>query len=206
MRKEVNLNFFGISGKKRSGKNLVAKLINEILVEEKKDVYEEKAFAFILKRIASILTGIPEDEWETDEQKDTELGPEWTVYDEQGLKIPLTRRSFMTRFGTDACTARLHPMTWINALYKDYKAGVFTSPKWMVTDVRFPLEASSIVNRKGVLIRIMRPETDKLSGNHASETSLDNYDKWDHIIVNDCDLVELKSRVKQMMLKLGMID
>lgn len=199
---EKNNKLIGISAKKRAGKNLVAKLINEILVESGKEKYEEKAFAYYVKKFCSEITGIPMSGWETEEDKDKELGPEWSVYDNLGIKIKITRRKFMQRFGSDAITAHLHPNAWVNALFGTYNSEM----KWLVTDVRFMNEVYSVQrDRPGYLIRIQRPSTDNHGDNHSSETALDKYQGWDFLIINDGTIKELKEKVRLILFKIGLI-
>lgn len=68
-------------------------------------------------------------------------------------------------------------------------------PNWIITDVRFPNEAKAITDRGGILIKVVRPETDHLAGNHKSETALDDYVDWDVVIHNDSDIDNLIEKV-----------
>ena len=194
-------NLISVSGKKRSGKNTVATLINKILKEKKLPKYEEKAFAYLVKKFASEMTGIPMEGWETEADKQTELGPEWNSYDSNGLLVPMTRRMFLTKLGSDACNSHLHRNCWVNALFQDYNEKC----NWLITDVRFPQEAEAIKSRGGVIIRITRPDTDKLAGNHISETALDKYTKFDFNIVNNGDIIALEEKVRNVLFQLKLI-
>lgn len=90
---------------------------------------------------------------------------------------------------------------------------------WIITDVRFPNEVHAIKQRGGKIIRIQRNRyrcqncsslvvgrfncqncgTDQLIdepySNHESETALDKYRNWDHIIYNNGTLEELTEKV-----------
>jgi len=206
-----NINLIGVSGRKRSGKNTVASIINEILAEKGKETYIEKAYAAKLKQIASILTGVPLDGWETEKDKATPLPSEWNSYDSLGLKVPITRRVFLQKLGTNACNNHLHANTWINALFMDYtpiSKSVFagdTYPKWLVTDVRFPQEVTAVKSRGGIVIRVQRPATDNAGDTHASETALDDYKGFDFYIINDGTLDELREKVRLILAKLNLI-
>ncbi len=200
----INTNLLSCSGKKRSGKNTVATFINEILTERYGAGYEsytEKAFAHLVKVFASMLTGVPLSGFETAEDKASELGPEWACYDNLGLRIPMTRRLFLQKLGTDACNVNLHKDTWINGLFQDW----LPEEKWIVTDVRFPQEVQAIKKRAGIIIRVSRPETDNSGDTHASETALDNYTGFDYTIINDGTLEQLRDQVKGILLKLKLI-
>lgn len=97
-------------------------------------------------------------------------------------------------------------------------------PRWVIPDTRFPNEAQAIRDRDGLLIRVNRcPETvtvhrkpfdpeeipfDKnnpkhmdlweaeLRRQHPSETGLDDWTDWDHVIENDGSLEDLFNKVK----------
>ncbi len=119
--------------------------------------------------------------------------------------IKLTPRLLLQLLGTECGRQIIHPNIWINALFADYKlSGGFgytndsyteTSIiknskylKWIITDVRFPNEAKAIKDRGGILIKVVRPETDILAGDHESETALDNYKDWDLVLDNSRDI------------------
>jgi hypothetical protein len=48
-----------------------------------------------------------------------------------------------------------------------------------------------------LIVKIERPGFDG-ANNHASETSLDDYDAWDHVVVNDGTLDEFKTKVETL--------
>lgn len=86
----------GISGKKQSGKNTLAEILNKISSghsltdseksfefwewETEKTKYELKSFAHKVKEIVSILTGISLEGLENRSIKEMELGKEWWVW------------------------------------------------------------------------------------------------------------------------------
>lgn len=72
-------------------------------------------------------------------------------------------------------------------------------PNWLITDVRFPNEAQAICDRGGILIKVLRPETDHLAGNHESETALDYYQDWDCVLDNSKDINYLIEQVKDFL-------
>lgn len=67
----------------------------------------------------------------------------------------------------------------------------------LVDDVRFMNELSTIRAHDGLIIKIERPGFDG-ANNHASETSLDDYDAWDETVVNDGTLDEFKVKVERL--------
>lgn len=103
-----------------------------------------KKYAFKLKQIASLMLGIPVEDFEKQEVKDRVLGEEWWYfYYEVGgkkmysyleykdnseyntfLKKPPTVREFLQLLGTEAMRNVIHPNAWVNALFADYKGEV----------------------------------------------------------------------------------
>lgn len=142
--------------------------------------------------------------------------------------IKLTPRLLLQLLGTEAGRNIIHPNIWVNALFTDFKQLVspgYTN-NWIITDVRFPNEAKAIKDRGGIMIRINRPQfmidgrvllkEEKTSAlkarasrpnnaiglmfkdEHASETGLDDYDKFDYVIENDGTVQDLIDKVKSL--------
>ena len=208
-------NLIGISGKTGSGKDTVGKIIQcltanyptENIVEILKGIgdykllpfsdetnWQIKKFAFKLKQIASILTGIPVEKFEDQDFKKKALGREWCYPTEwQGREhwIEITSREFLQKLGTEAMRDRLHTNVWINALFADYKPQdglkgfVFTLkdggkqfvesqlsyPSWIITDMRFPNEMEAVKERGGITIRVNRKI--KIGGDDYGYTYVD---------------------------------
>ena len=204
----------GISGYSGSGKDLVGTIIQEISLNK----WHIKKWAGKLKTIASILTGIPVENFEDQEFKKTLLGPEWgTVKDIPLNEVPvfadmqfnslMTVRDFLQKLGTDAIRDSLHENTWVNATMIDYKKessecgiskiGTIVNcvdyPNWIITDTRFPNEAEAIKKAGGIVIRINRPGVQPINP-HPSETSLDDWN-FDAIINNDGDVSDIVHKV-----------
>lgn len=254
----------GISGKMHSGKDTLGKLIQLIDARDKgykhfkgkeevtdiakiyeswkdfpyrnhgNDMWRIKKFGCKLKRIASILTGIPEEKFEDQEFKDSYLGSEWNQPmlgsgEPEVKKVPMKVRTFLQLLGTEAMRFGLHKDTWTNALFADYgkctkcgekenlhpnhnegKVGyiadvlcnecgaLFNYPNWIITDLRFPVDAKAVKDRGGMVIRINRGSGFVSAGNwkgeggtHSSEFMLDNYEGFDTIYQNDGTIEEL---------------
>lgn len=148
-----------ISGKIKSGKDAVAQMIQYLSL--KKDYpniwgnktfddflnkdhswvsnWKIKKFAFKVKEVASILTGIPVENFEKQEVKDQVVGEQWWYYDgyqfNTNRKIPYnhtesiiadeflvqpTYRQLLQHIGTEAIRDQIHPNAWVNALFADY--------------------------------------------------------------------------------------
>jgi hypothetical protein len=98
----------------------------------------------------------------------------------------------------------------------------FEPARWIITDVRFPNEAKAIKDRGGIVIRVNRTSTcgdvpfdgtpkewkelvernkkNNEKFNHPSETALDDYDDFDHVIDNNGSIEDLIEKVKQLKL------
>lgn len=159
----------GISGYANSGKDTIGTIIQYLLAKEGKPAIEDviaspstnqwwleessgwsiEKFAYKLKLIAEILTGIDMDKFEDQEFKKTNLGPEWESYgivrkgghrqlditanphskdsiwlkDTENIEVTnvMTVRDLLQKLGTDAMRMGLHPNTWVNALFANYK-------------------------------------------------------------------------------------
>ena len=215
-------NLIALSGKIGSGKDEVFRMMNGISGGK----YENKKFAYKLKLITSILIGCNVDQLENREFKEAYLPPHWNVYyrvftEDPGMKMgsiyasqeeledfyenfpielddsmntceKLTARRILQLLGTEGCREVIHPNVWVNALFADYQP----ESNWIITDCRFPNEADAVKERGGVVIRIERHG--RKQGGHASETALDNYTGFDHVIHNDGSLGDLYDKVHDL--------
>lgn len=141
----------------------------------------------------------------------------------------ITVREFLQRLGTEAMRDVIHPNTWVNALFADYKplmslSGIeidFASkqsfkdgepfygpvplehPKWIITDVRFPNEAKAIKDRGGIILRIDRPAKVDLGPRRTDwmHPSETALDTWDfdYEIDNDGGVEDLMEKIKTFL-------
>ncbi|HUW10754.1 MAG TPA: hypothetical protein VM537_13565 [Anaerolineae bacterium] len=90
---------------------------------------------------------------------------------------------------------------WVRTLERRVKTAVCSS--FVICDVRFPNEAEAVRSWGGHLVRVDRPGlADVVDGRdpaHESETALDNYDGWNHVLVNDGSLEELHTKVADLV-------
>ena len=226
----------GINGYSGSGKDTVGLIIQYLLCShehpavslddvlkkpedhqwwlEEQSKWEVKKWAGKLKDIASILTGIPKHNFEDQEFKKTNLGPEWDCnpWGKTGTmhKQPLSVREFLQRVGTDALRDGLHTNTWVNALMADYQPLDFDplteaeiNPNWIITDTRFINEAQAIKEAGGIVIRIDRPGVKPIN-NHPSEIELDNWN-FDYKIANVSDVLSLSLAVISVLKKIKIL-
>lgn len=228
-------NLIGISGKIGSGKDTVGKIIQYLSSEasqQRDRTYEEflrghsnpdaygyyyhsdweiKKFAGKLKEVASLLTGINVHDFEDQEFKKTELGPEWNqtrLYNSDApwmtgnetYEVPLTVRELLQKVGTECMRDCLHENVWVNALFADYECTHsdhsphgFDYSQWLITDTRFPNEAQAIKSKGGIIVKVTRPGEQQ--GTHPSETALDDWD-FDVVIENNGSIEDLIEKVK----------
>lgn len=169
----------GVSGKIGSGKDTAAEVIRTMDPE-----FEVRKFAAKLKQMVSILTGIPVSDMENHEVKMRYL-PEFGM----------TLREILQRMGTEAVRGCIHDNAWVTSTMTDLKE----DSKWIITDVRFPNEAQSILDKGGYVVRIER-ESDRKS-DHISETALDGCsDLFTHVINNNSTLDDFIAKVGAIFL------
>jgi hypothetical protein len=222
----------GISGRIGSGKDTVGKIIQYLTKPgeelpyigfetyddatlERNSKFKIKKFAGKLKQIASLLTGIPVEDFEDQEFKKSYLGAEWgtvesnplnaiPVFEDVAFNHLMSVRELLQKLGTEAIRDGLHPNAWVNALmceYKRPKMSEYNPSNWIITDVRFPNELAAVNDVNGLTIRVVRPqiETANFKPQHASETSLDKAE-FDYEIINDGSIEDLIEKVRQILI------
>lgn len=223
------INLIGISGKIKGGKDTAAKMLqyyysttkiegltyNEIDLKLKEtgiDIntiseYKIKKFATKLKQTAAIILGVSVEKFEDQEFKESILGDEWKylVLDFMGKMTKgmypyktkgMTIRKFLQ--GLSNLREEIHENIWVNALFSEYTG----NEKWLITDARYINEFETIKKHNGILIKIENPNLDLSNPiyNHKSETEMDKYDKWSHVIINDGTLEDLYNKIKNLNL------
>jgi hypothetical protein len=173
----------GISGKIGSGKTHTARYIENHLPEYK---FQKKSYGYNVKKIASILTGISMKTILSRKSKNIYL-PEWNMNIGQMFQ----------KIGTDCMRFNLHPDTWLLSMFATYSE----DQNWVVDDVRFVNEADLIKEKGGIIIRVEGDPKgvrvkDNRDPNHPSETSLDNYNRYD--IIFDSEKENLDDLIKQI--------
>lgn len=191
MIKRNNMAIISISGKIGSGKDTIADIIMQYTPYHH---WQVKKFAGKLKDIAEILTGVPKINFEDQEFKQQDMGPEWGM----------TYRDLLQKLGTEAMRNGLHKNVWVNALFADYQFNIEEDeqiPYWIITDSRFPDELAAVKKHNGIAIKVIRDSGNTVGITHTSETALDNYTEWDYIIDNNGTLEELKTQILSILEK-----
>lgn len=96
--------------------------------------------------------------------------------------VKLTPRLLFNLIGTESGRKIIHPNIWVNALFSKYYATLYLNddtypelnncvgvtkypnpfdhpklyPNWIITDVRFPNEASAIKSKAGIVVKVQR--------------------------------------------------
>jgi hypothetical protein len=207
-------NIISISGRMHHGKDTVAEIIQYLTYIESSHsfpytfkeflsiknelnlLWENKKMAYKLKQIASILLNIEISKFEDQEFKLTNLPEIWNKPD----NTPMNIREFLQLLGTNAIRDNLHVNTWANAFWADYKEN---QDKWLISDVRFPNEYYSVVNRNGITIKIIR-NIDIPENEHISEKSLDGF-LFDYVIHNNKTLNYLIDNIREILVDLKIV-
>lgn len=192
------MSIIAVSGKMGSGKDTVGQIIQTLAGES----WEVKRFSHKIKVMATLITGIPIEKFEDQEFKRTDLGDEWNLTTHHWaypVTYPMTVRDMLQKIGTEAMRNNLHQDVWVNALMIDYVRGsqLETLPNWVITDCRFLNEAAAIKRKKGIIVRVERPNI-MTNDMHQSEIELDRYD-FDYVIQNDGTLEELTEKVRVIL-------
>lgn len=206
-----------LAGASGHGKDLVGSMMQEMVNKETTNKWEIKKFAYKVKEVASILTGIPIEKFEDQEFKKSELGDEWSKFNFLHFSDQsMTVREFLQKLGTDALRNKLHKDVWVNALMSQYVKktatwdcdGNTTStlyPNWIITDLRFENELMSVNEKNSYIIKVERPGFDNGLAKHASENGLKHFKNWDAVILNDGSLEELRVAVEKVLKHFGLI-
>lgn len=155
----------GISGKIGAGKTYTANFLIKHFPEMN---FAKKSFAYKLKQVTSIVSGLPLEDMFTQEGKNKNV----EMWD-------MTVGRMQQVIGTDLFR-NWDNNFWIKSLFADYKDG----DNWIVSDMRFKNEADFIKEKGGFLIRLegdpagVRKVTTR-NMDHPSETDLDDYKGFD---------------------------
>jgi hypothetical protein len=125
-------------------------------------------------------------------------------------RVPMTVRTLLQKIGTDCLRDNLHSQVWINAMFADWRGSGRSAElarelqqQWIITDMRFPNEVDALEQHGGIPLRILRPGH-HLTGEHPSETALDNH-PFTHYIVNKGSLHDLYEEVERFLCKIKLL-
>jgi hypothetical protein len=157
-----------------------------------------RAFSFAdpLKIISMQLFGLTESQcYGTDKEKNTTIGINWEDLPLSSNKGAMTAREFLQYFGTDVCR-KIKDTIWVDSCINrmlDSRTELAIAP-----DIRFPNEVEAIQKAGGKVIRLTRsPHEDQ----HASETALNDYEGFDHVMDNESLTVDETNRALMELLR-----
>jgi len=116
-------------------------------------------------------------------------------WEEAKVKYPEIR-TLLADLG-QACRVELGADVWMTSTIKDVCFFLDRGLNCAITDLRFPNEAQAIKDLGGLLIRIDRPRAPKM--NHPTESALDDWSDWDHVIENNGSLAEFEATVRALL-------
>lgn len=183
----------GISGKAQSGKDTVGSMLAyfiatngdfdfERYVEFNVDDYwykhanflQHKYFAYALKECVANLLHTTVDNLNLESYKRSTIN--WL----DNMSV----RELLQKFGTGIRNS-VDENFWVKCLLTDYTE----KQAWIITDVRFTSEIQALQDRNAILIRVNNTRIN--SGNHVSETELDNCNEFNYYINNEGTLKDL---------------
>lgn len=194
----ATLLLIGICGRKRHGKDSVGRILRDT------HGFRLTAFADPVKRVAMDVYGLSWEQCYGDGPEKEAVDPNWG----------LSPRVIMQRIGTEVGRS-IHPDTWVKHTLDNIRSAAdgegfverddvgrrfnripptVASTLWVVTDVRFPNEATAIRAAGGRVVKVVRPSLGVPTDEHPSETSVDLIDA-DVNIVNDGTLDTLRDKV-----------
>jgi hypothetical protein len=142
-----------------------------------------------------------------DEAKALARCPQWAHFVGENREIQdrpgqtaVTVRRILQWWGTEYRRAQ-DPDYWTKAWGRKVEQFELAHMHVLVDDVRFMNELNVIREHGGLIVKIERPGFDG-ANNHASETSLDEYQAWDRVIVNDGTLTEFMAEIEQLAVML----
>lgn len=180
--KETNAKVIIISGKARAGKDTTGSYLKEFFTLNNKTAVTI-AYADYIKMYAKKIS-----DW--DGKDDTKP------------------RTLLQELGTEIIRNRIDQNFFIKRIIEDIKVYSFFFDYVIITDARIEKEITKIkeIYKDVISLNIERPNfVNELSSSetkHITETGLDNFSDFDHIIINDGTLEDLKEKASNLGEKL----
>lgn len=113
-------------------------------------------------------------------------------------------RDFLQQLGVELIKSKIDDRFLIKRIVDDIKIYSYFYDVIIITDARFPDEIDVIKNNFNNVktIKLIGRYNDELTieqKKHATETSLDNYDKYDYTVNNDKSLDDLKNKLESII-------
>ena len=181
------IHLIGLSGKRGSGKDTVARLLQQLQPERS---WLIRSFGDAIKTVSAALAG-------------EDVAPYYSQVGKAEL-LPVfgrTRGEMLQQVGS--ALRAWEPLVWVDAFF----AALPNDACVLVPDVRFANEADPIRARGGLMVRI---EGDPLhqrgdgtrDDNHPSEVAMDDYPSFDFVIHNTGSFADLERQVQALLKRL----
>ncbi len=208
----------GFAGKAASGKTTAARQMATLL---QGDVQIIPMASLLREEVAEFLTqvgssqyvplvyGCQEDKIRTfyiDRIKAGEECPKWDHFISEHKDIQdldkmtaVTVRRILQWWGTEYRREQ-DADYWTKAWASKVEENDLETTHILVDDIRFMNELDALKNEGGLIVKIERPGFNG-AGNHASETSLDDYSGWDEVINNNGTLQQFLDKITELSKK-----
>ena len=178
------IQLIGFSGRRGSGKDTVAHLIQQLQLERQ---WHIRSVGEPIKAVCAALAGEEVAPYFSQQGK-TELLPAFNR----------TRGEMLQQVGL--ALRQWEPDIWVQAFFSQLPPNQYI----LIPDVRFPNEADLIRHRGGLMLRV---EGDPLQqrgdgtrdDSHPSETALDHYPHFATTLYNTGSVTDLEQQVKELL-------
>lgn len=192
MEAKSQLRVIGITGRKGSGKDHVAKLIGQIWRSRTDHLYRRLSFATPMKDIVAMVFRVPRHILDLDDHIKTNYKTTWKWADLQTAlqeHFPehgefVTAREAVQMIGYDVFRCHFSDSVWLRYMVDELDSQVASCKMVIIADVRFPEEAEMLKGRGALILRVVDPHATVPEGGHKTETKMDSI-KVDHTIQND---------------------
>ena len=178
------VHLIGISGRRGSGKDTVARILQELQPQRR---WQIRSFGDSSKSVCAALTG-------------EGVAP---YYSQKGKaeRVPTFRRTRGEMLQQVGQALRdWEPLVWVDAFFAALPPEAFV----LVPDIRFPNEADPIRARGGLMLRVegdpLRQRGDGTrDDNHPSEVAMDDYPHFDFTLHNTGSRDDLTRQVRELL-------
>ncbi|GAA4359824.1 hypothetical protein GCM10023185_26800 [Hymenobacter saemangeumensis] len=181
------IQLIGLSGKRGSGKDTVAHLLQQLQPERS---WQIRSFGDAIKTVCAALAG-------------EDVAPYYTQEGKAELLAVFSRTRGEMLQQVGQALRVWEPNIWVNSFFSRLPEQAFV----IVPDVRYPSEADPILARGGLMLRVegdpLRQRGDGTrDDNHPSETVMDTYPRFDAVIHNAGSMEDLERQVRELLSRL----
>ena len=164
-----------LAGRRNSGKTTAASFLVSL-------GYKKESFASPMKSMLRAI-GVPYCSlYGTNEEKQEVL-----------RLFNMSGRSLMQIAGTEFGRNMIHPDIWVRTFFERH-----LPPLTVIDDLRFQNELDAVKAKGGLVIRIIRPDSQNLDDDHSSETGINDL-KVDQTIINNGTVWDMTEKIKSLL-------